>query len=434
MNIRKIIKALFDKFNGDFAKKSTISVVLKLLGLFFSYLFTVLIARYFGAEVTGRYALAFTILNIFAIIFALGIPDAMVKLSSDSSYKQDFNFEKPSSRLILLSSILGSVALYSLAKPLTSFYKDAALYDYFLIASATVLPLIVLRYNFESLRGRNKIVQFGILSNIAPYLVAILGIVFIQSKFSSTYGIEAMEAYLLGTIVACLLSFFLIKKPIQINRKPFSIKKILSYSIPMLATSSFIFIMGWTDTLMLGYFNSASEVGIYNVVIKIARIAIIVLTSINLVLAPKISELYSNSEIEKLKALIKKVNRVIFIFTIPVVIIILVANKFVLGLFGPEFVAGSTALVIIMASQCFNAMTGSVGQVLNMTGYHKKLRDFTIISAVLNLILNFILIPIYGMMGAAIATGTSSLALNIMAVIFVKKRLGIVTYFSPFNP
>jgi O-antigen/teichoic acid export membrane protein len=434
MNSRKTINALSAKLKGDFARKSIISITLKLFGLFLSYVFTVLIARFFGAEVTGRYSLAFTILNIFAIIFALGIPDAMVKLSSDSSYKQSFNFKKLSFRLIVMSSLLGSLLLYFLASPLASFYKDSALYDYFLIASFTVIPLILLRNNFESLRGRNKIIKFGILSNVIPYFVAILGIVLIQSKDNNTFGIEAIEAYFLGITAACVLSFIMVRQSGQTKKKILSIKKILHYSLPMLATSSFIFIMGWTDTLMLGYFNTTTDVGIYNVVIKIARIAIIVLTSVNLVLAPKISELYSNSETEKLKILIKKVNKIIFIFTIPVVIIILVANKFVLSLFGDEFVVGSTALVIIMISQCFNAMTGSVGQVLNMTGYHKKLRDFTIVSAVLNLILNFILIPIYGIIGAAIATGISSLALNIMAVIFVKKRLGIITYFSPFNP
>ena len=147
----------------------------------------------------------------------------------------------------------------------------------------------------------------------------------------------------------------------------------------------------------------------------------------------KITKLYSNSETEKLKGLIKGVNKIIFISTIPVVFVILVANKFILGLFGPEFIAGSTALVIIIISQCFNVMTGSVSQVLNMTGYHRNLRNFTIISAGLNLILNFILIPIYGIIGAAIATGVSSVLLNLMAVIFVKKRLGIITYFNPFS-
>ncbi|MGJ8548447.1 flippase [Winogradskyella wichelsiae] len=433
MNIKKIIKTVIDKTKGDFAKKSIISITLKLLGLFLSYLFTVLISRIFGAEITGRFSLAFTILNIFAIIFALGIPDAIVKLSSDSNYKESFNFKKISFRLILMSSILGAIILYGLAHPLTLFYKDSSLYDYFVIASMTICPLIILRYNYESLRGRNKIVKFAILANIVPYFIAILSIFLIQSLSSNLYGIISMEVYFIGTILACLLSFLMAKEPNQPKKEFLSLKRTLHYALPMLATSSFIFIMGWTDTLMLGYFNSTKDVGIYNVVIKIARIAIIMLTSINLVLAPRISELYSNSETEKLKGLIKGVNKIIFISTIPVVFVILVANKFILGLFGPEFIAGSTALVIIIISQCFNVMTGSVSQVLNMTGYHRNLRNFTIISAGLNLILNFILIPIYGIIGAAIATGVSSVLLNLMAVIFVKKRLGIITYFNPFS-
>lgn len=433
MNKGKIIKTLTDTVKGEFARKSIISVILKLFGLFLSYLFTVLIVRFFGADVFGRYSLAFTILNIFVIIFALGIPDAMVKLSSDTSYKQSFNFKKVSFRLVLASSIVGAVALFYLADPLTLFYKDDLLNDYFIIASFTIVPLILLRYNFESLRGRNKIIEFGVLSHVTPYLVSIIAIILIQLKYSNTDGTETLEAYAIGVVIACLLSFILVREAKQSKEKIFSIKQTLHYALPMLATSSFIFIMGWTDTLMLGYFNSATEVGVYSVVIKIARIAIIVLTSINVVLAPKISELYSQSETEKLKALIKRVNKIIFIFTMPVVIVLMVGNTFILSLFGDEFVTGSTALIIIMISQCFHALSGSVGQVLNMTGYHKKLRDFTMISAVLNLILNFVLIPFYGIIGAAIATAVSSILLNVMAVIYVKKRLGIITYFSPFN-
>lgn len=207
----------------------------------------------------------------------------------------------------------------------------------------------------------------------------------------------------------------------------------MHYSFPMLATSSFIFIMGWTDTLMLAYYNDKADVGIYNVVIRIARIAIIAITSVNLVLAPKVSELYSNSEFGKMKQLIAKSTKLIFIVTLPLVIIIILANKFVLSIFGDEFISGGVALIVVMLSQLFNAISGSSGQVMNMTGNHKMLRNFTIYSAILNIALNLLLIPSYGILGAAIATASSIIVLNLSSAVFVKRSLGIKTYFNPFN-
>ncbi|WP_452232827.1 flippase [Lacinutrix sp. MEBiC02595] len=430
MNFKTVLKK---KFEGEFAKKTLFSFLLKFFGLGLSYFFTLLISRFYGAEVVGRFSLTFTILNLFALFFALGIPDTMVKIIADSNYKQQFDLKKTALRAILISSVIGAIVLFLSAKPLALFYTDSVLYDYLLIAAAALVPLVLLRYNFEILRGRNEIVKFGFLSHIIPYLISVLAILFVFFVFEEKNGLQTIKVYFLGTVIAFILSIFLTKHKEEIKRKAFPLKKMMNYSLPMLATSSFIFLMGWTDTLMLGYYNDKADVGIYSVVIKIARIAIIVLTSVNLVLAPKISELYSKSEHDKMKELIRKATKIIFITTAPMVGLILIANKFVLGLFGDEFIIGSTALIVIMLAQLFNAMTGSVGQVMNMTGNHKKLRDFTIISVILNIVLNLILIPLYGILGAAIATATSSVVINIISVIFVKRRLGIITYISPFN-
>ncbi|WP_452230589.1 flippase [Lacinutrix sp. MEBiC02404] len=430
MNFKTVLKK---KFEGEFAKKTLFSFLLKFFGLGLSYFFTLLISRFYGAEVVGRFSLTFTILNLFALFFALGIPDTMVKIIADSNYKQQFDLKKTALRAILISSVIGAIVLFLSAKPLALFYTDSVLYDYLLIAAAALVPLVLLRYNFEILRGRNEIVKFGFLSHIIPYLISVLAILFVFFVFEEKNGLQTIKVYFLGTVIAFILSVFLTKHKEEIKRKAFPLKKMMNYSLPMLATSSFIFLMGWTDTLMLGYYNDKADVGIYSVVIKIARIAIIVLTSVNLVLAPKISELYSKSEHDKMKELIRKATKIIFITTAPMVGLILIANKFVLGLFGDEFIIGSTALIVIMLAQLFNAMTGSVGQVMNMTGNHKKLRDFTIISVILNIVLNLILIPLYGILGAAIATATSSVVINIISVIFVKRRLGIITYISPFN-
>jgi O-antigen/teichoic acid export membrane protein len=371
---------------------------------------------------------------VFALLFALGIPDATIKIVSDQSIKSKYHFKKTSLSLILISSILGSLILYLSSELLAEFYKDDSLNKYLIIASLTLTPLIVLRLNYETLRGKKEIVKFGVLSHITPFLIASLIIITAFYSFNIVEDIIIIKAYAAGVVMALILSLYWTRKSTTVsNLKKYPVKQLMHYSLPMLAASSFIFIMGWTDTLMLGYYNDKVDVGIYNVVIRIARITIITITSVNLVLAPRISELYSSSEIDKMKQVISKSTKLIFLFTAPIVIVIILANKFVLSIFGEEFIAGGTSLIIITISQFFNAISGSVGQVMNMTGHHKKLRNFTLISAILNIILNLILIPLYGILGAAIATASSSIILNLISVIFVKNKLGIRTYYSPFN-
>lgn len=418
---------------GEFAKKTIFSFVLKILGLALSYAFIVIVSRSFGAESYGRFSIAFTVLNIFALVFALGIPDATIKIVSDKSINSKFHFRKTSMGLLLFSALVGSFILYALSGFLSHFYKDESLERYFIIAAITLTPLILLRLNFETLRGKNKIIRFGFLSHIIPFFVASILVLVGFYYFNIIEDDIIISAYAIGVVIAFTLSAFWIKKVDTSLLKKYTAKQLMHYSFPMLATSSFIFIMGWTDTLMLGYYNDKVDVGIYNVVIRIARIAIIAITSINLVLAPKISELYGNSEVDEMKQLITKSTKLIFVFTVPLVLVIMIANKYVLSIFGNEFIDGGTALIIVMTSQLINAISGSSGQVMNMTGNHKKIRNFTMYSGVLNISLNFLLIPLYGIIGAAIATASSIIVLNLSSAIFVKRNLGIVTYFNPFT-
>ncbi len=427
-----LFQKIKDIFKGEFAKKTIFSFVLKILGLALSYAFIVIVSRYFGAESYGRFSIAFTVLNVFALVFALGIPDATIKIVSDQSINSKFHFRKTSMSLLILSAIVGSLILYALSGVLSDFYKDESLKRYFIISAISLTPLILLRLNFETLRGKKEIIRFGFLSHIIPFFAASIIVLIAFYYFNVIEDSIIISAYALGVVIAFVLSIFWIKKADNSKLKKYSAKQLMHYSFPMLATSSFIFIMGWTDTLMLGYYNDKVDVGVYNVVIRIARIAIIAITSINLVLAPKISELYGNSQLDEMKQLITKSTKLIFIITVPLVIVIMVANKLVLSIFGEEFLIGGTALIIVMMSQLFNAISGSSGQVMNMTGNHKKLRNFTIYSGILNISLNFLLIPLYGIIGAAIATASSIIVLNLSSAIFVKRKLGIVTYFNPF--
>ncbi|MCX7546562.1 flippase [Xanthomarina sp. F1114] len=430
-----LFQKIIDISKGEFAKKTILSFILKILGLVLSYVFIVIVSRYFGAEAYGRFSIAFTVLNIFALVFALGIPDATIKIVSDQTINSKFHFRKTSLRLIFISALVGSFILYSLSEFLSSFYKDDSLNKYFVICAIILTPLILLRLNYETLRGKNEIIRFGFLSHIIPFLVASVVLLIAFYYYKIVEDSAVIVAYAFGVVIAFIFSLFWLKKDknAQLRLKTYSARQLMHYSFPMLATSSFIFIMGWTDTLMLGYYNDKADVGIYNVVIRIARIAIIAITSINLVLAPKISELYSNSEFSKMRELITKSTKLIFIVTVPLVLVIIFANKFVLSIFGEDFIVGGVALIIVMISQLFNAISGSSGQVMNMTGNHKKLRNFTIYTAILNITLNFILIPLYGILGAAIATATSIIVLNLSSAIFVKRKLGIVTYFNPFH-
>ena len=102
-----------------------------------------------------------------------------------------------------------------------------------------------------------------------------------------------------------------------------------------------------------------------------------------------------------------------------------------MGVFGEEFIIGKTALVLITIGQFVNAASGSVGNIMNMTGREKPLRNILVIASILSVLLNYLLIPMYGINGAAVANMVSVVFWNLTAVIYTKVKIGINSFYLP---
>jgi O-antigen/teichoic acid export membrane protein len=204
--------------------------------------------------------------------------------------------------------------------------------------------------------------------------------------------------------------------------------KILSKSLPMMLSGVMIFLLNWTDILMLGAMTSERNVGIYNAAFKIGFIVIIVIASFNVIIGPKITEFYSQGQKEALKNFVHKSTRLITFISIPLVILVLVFNKFLLLSLGRNYSEGSTVLIIITIAAFLNAASGNVDLILNFTNNQTALFKINIMVLVVNVFLNYFLISHYGIEGAAIASLVSTLLLNLACVFYIKKKLGFYTF------
>jgi O-antigen/teichoic acid export membrane protein len=163
----------------------------------------------------------------------------------------------------------------------------------------------------------------------------------------------------------------------------------------------------------------------------VASLSVFSLQAINSILAPKIAKSYAEGDTDY-KRLISFSTKLNFMISGVVVIVIIVFHNFLLGMFGEEFKAGATILFIFCVGQIINSFSGSVGVILQMTGKQKVHQNFVLSALVINLTLTFVLTPIYGGVGAAIATVISMSFWNIAGAIYLKKMKGIKTYFKPF--
>lgn len=149
------------------------------------------------------------------------------------------------------------------------------------------------------------------------------------------------------------------------------------------------------------------------------------LKSVNAIMAPLISELHATGRMEDLQRLVSRAARMIFVFTLVACATLFVVGEWALGLFGAEFRAGNPVLRLLLVSQAVNALAGSVGHLLTMTGSQRLAAWIAGSGAAVNVLLNLLLIPVWGIVGAALATTISTVGWNVAAVVGVRRRLGI---------
>ena len=199
-------------------------------------------------------------------------------------------------------------------------------------------------------------------------------------------------------------------------------KEILNSSIPLLWVASMLFVNSWADRIFLGVYSTPEDVGVYSISIKVAMLVGFVLVAVNSVSSAKFSEFYQSDNIKDLSNYCTKSTNLMATISFPILILLILYSDQILNIFGSDFIIGSSALVILCSGQFINVATGSVGQILAMTNREKLLRKSILIAVITNIILNFILVPLYNINGAAIATSVSWMVSTIFAFYYVRKE------------
>jgi len=244
----------------------------------------------------------------------------------------------------------------------------------------------------------------------------------------------AMVINAIATIVVFIITFYFMTKflPDSISkiRPKYEIKEWIKVTIPLFMVASLGFILNRTDIIMIGVLSGTSEAGIYAVANRIASLVLFGTFSVNAIIAPTIAELYSKFQFERLQFIVKRATRGLILYGIPVFLLLAVFGKDFLKLFGGEFIDGYSSLLILAGANTITTFFGTVMYIMMMTDNQNSAALIMAIVSVLNIILNMLLIPRFGIIGASLATGISTVIWNGSFYVYVKKNLSLNT--SPF--
>ena len=447
----KFLNALQDKDFSELFKKGGLSFLIRIGGQVMGFLLTLIIARYFGASGLGDYVLAIIVLRVFAMISKLGVDTTSIRViasfASQNKFKSIKYFRKKIVLLLITTTLVFSTIMYFNAVLLASFI--GANPEYIKLNSFLVLPMTFFILHYQSLRGLKKIAEFSFFYRMSETLFTIVSILVIM-QFNKDASVP-IYGYVTSMCIVSVLTFisynywFKVKSKGGMNEQELDLmplKNILAISMPLMFAQSVQFIMAWTDKLMIGNMMTSQDVGIYHIAFKLSMFATIGLMAINSIAAPKFAELYAKQDFEGLKKVVNQSTKFIFWSTIPLVIIFFIFPEFLLGLFGDKFKIGVTAFIFLSCGRLISSFSGSVGNLLQMTGKQVMFMNILFAGACINVALNYLLIPsdnlfaefgVSGINGAALASMISLSTWNLAMVYFVKREFGFYTFYNPFS-
>ena len=415
----------------DLTQKSFSVLIIRSLGVLLLFGFTLFITNFFTPENVGRYDFVRSALMVLGGLALMGTNQSIIYYSGLlKARKSTESIRAVYSKMIKIIFVLSFIilALYVVffsQERVNEVFNNEESFSLLLKSILTLFFFALTMLNIDTIRALQKTVLSEMYRSLFRYLpVFFLAVVLL--KFNQQAYL--VEAYLTGFV---LLSFFSSVRVYKIfktlqnpNKKSerFSMHEIFKTSAPMALSAIAYFIMQSIDIIILSIYEGFDQIAYYSVSVKLAMVTTLALMSVNIVIAPRIAEIYEKQNLQDMQQLIKHSTRIIFFISLFVLSILFLFSKEILSLFGPDYIKANQALLFLLAAQFFNAVSGPGAIYLNMTGRQKTLNKILILGLIINISLNFHFIPVEGINGAAKATLVSLIIWNAITTLLVYSK------------
>jgi O-antigen/teichoic acid export membrane protein len=430
---RKLHNLISDKKFSEILTGSAWALGARIISTALAMVTSIIIARVYGAEMMGVVAIITTFLSLTQIFTVLGthtailrlIPEHMVRYSVTSAFRV---YRKTQYLVAGVSIVTGSALFFAADAVATKVFSKPQLSPLFALSAVFVVFISIMNLNTQAVRGLRLIRTFAfmqLMPNASKLFVLVVITLFFFHPYNPVYA--QFAAYFFVAVAGVLIMEWAFQKKMQPEDSisEMSIPSILSISFPMLMSSTMTFAIGQTGVIILGMFRPTAEVGYYDVAVRLATLTTFILNTVNTMAASKFSELYHGGKLDELFYVAKKSAKLIFWTTVPILTILVLLGKPIISLlYGHEFTVAYWAMALLVGGQFVNAASGSTGIFMNMTGNHKVFRNIIVIAAVLTVILDFALIPPFGIMGAAVAGMLSLVFWNINILLQRQNTVG----------
>jgi O-antigen/teichoic acid export membrane protein len=396
----------------------------------------ILLARSLGPENYGIYTFVFSVVTLIGLPTKAGLPALVLRETAKNQLKKRWGYLR--GLLTLANSfVLGFSIFVALVATVWVFWlwqdheemKRSAL-----LWALWLLPLIAFSNILgATLRGLRKVVRSQLPEKLVRPLV-MLGLLSSARLFEvQMTPVVAMQCYVIAASIDFLLGAALLihamPKEVRQANSEYETKAWAASLLPLSIFSGMKIADSQLTIVILGTLGTVEEVGLFRVAAQGAILVAFGITATNLVISPHVTRLYHSGDIVRLQKMITNVTRTVFALSLPIALIFMFWGDVLIGwIFGVEYAAAATALAIMSFGQLINVGAGPVAIILNMAGFEKESLKGIAVALVLNVLSALILIPIFGLNGAAVGTVISLAVWNLILMRATYKKVGVYTF------
>ena len=411
--------------------RSGFVLICRVSGAVIAFATQIMMARWMGATELGIYVYAFALSMLLSTIAALGLPAASLRFISqylvDNKTTFINGFISKGRKMILISSLcVGSAALFILVAVSVSisvteiktiddnvsltllFASTESVKKYHapVVISIICIPVIALfRFHDRIAHAFSWFVLSFLPSMTLRPLCFLIALYVIWALTGSLSAEIAMIIQLCVIVVIASAQFVLlrskIKKRIKDDSAEYEQSLWLRTAIPLLIITVFTQYFPELSIIIIGTDLPLDKIAIYNASYRTALLIGFVYNSVSAAIVPKVSQLYAKGDVLGMQRYITRATQLNFFLSMLGIGIFAFSGEFLLAFFGKEFIAGYSALLILSLAQLFVAGVGPVAILLNITGHQDKCLYAFSASIVLALLLEWYLVPEFGLIGAA---------------------------------
>lgn len=411
---------------------SSATFLIRVVGVVLGFVLQIVLAHVLGIKEYGIYTYLFGLLTLLSAFPRLGLPSALPRFLPIMMANQQWGPLK-GTLLTAYAIPLGISLLFSavvLVIGMLNSCKSDTNYAHAFWSIAVVLPLFTLMpLQRATLLSFKRIVQSEIpLNIIRPVLILsfVVALSYLSPPVNATDVMMAMSAAIV--VAAAVCGYYIVRAiPFQSwhARPKFDTAGLFKVAMPLMLMAGFGAIIGQFTIICIGWFEPVETVALFGVCMRIALLVAFALQAVDSVLHPLVAELFHTKQKVELQNAVTYAARIITAVSVITFIAFSLGGKFILSMFGEYYENGYPILIILLAAQLINALSGTVGSIMKMTNNHTQACFIMMMSAVCNVLLCLVLIPAFGIYGAGIAVIGTMAIWNGTMLIYVIRKIGL---------